>query len=146
MKIAALLLCALASPLAAQGVKDNSLWSDGRGGNVRVQVVDVDPTNPAVVVTFIDSSGFSGATDGTAASGSTSDKPKAKSSSEGTTTGGTRLRIRNGKTEKMVGGKWVVLKEVLKKPKKPKPSQRAVGVPLDEGGASLPQGGGPHPL
>ena len=142
-----LTLAALATTAQAQ-VANNSLWSDGKGNNTRVQVADLNPNDPGVLVTFVDATGFSGATSGSAATGSTSDKPKCQNSNTGTTAGGTEFRIMGGKLYKKVGGKWVVQREVKRKSKTPKPKTRAVGGTFSIGqqGTSLPGGKPPQPL
>lgn len=145
----AVLCLALAARATTAQVRNGSLWTDGQGGNTRVQVADLNPSDPAVLVTFIDATGFSGATGGTAASGSTTSKPVAQTSDSGTTTGGTSFRITGGKLYKKVNGKWVVQREIKKKPRAPKPKTRAEaggGLELGEEGTSVPHPFAPKPL
>lgn len=122
--LAILALCSLAR---AQ-VTDGSTWTDSAGNVASVDVTDTD-SNPAnVTVTVTDATGFTPATTATASSGSTAEKPKAQTSGTMETRGGTQYRIKDGKLQKKVNGKWVNMTKTKKKKGSKSTLQRLVVV------------------
>ena len=100
-------------------VNDGSTWTDSSGNTATVDVVDADPSTNAVTVTVTDATGFTPPANGTAASGSTADKPKAQSTGANTmetnSPSPNTYRVRDGKLQKKVNGRWVNMTKTKKK-------------------------------
>lgn len=129
--------CVLLNATAFAQINDGSYWADSEGEVCTVDVTET--TETGVTVTVTDATGFTQPLPGEQATGSSADKPKAESFSEGSTGGHpdqNTYRGKDGKVQKKVNGKWTNCRKV----KKPKTSLQA---PSNSTAGTGPRGASP---
>lgn len=101
------------------GASDDTYWSDGANPPNITHLDVTDNPNGGVWTTSTSAGGFTSAETGSQGALDANGNPTCWNSDVMTAPDGTQTRVRNGKLQKKVNGKWVTQKPI-KKPKKPK--------------------------
>lgn len=107
------------------GAPDGSYWRDDSSGDTtRLDVTD-NP-NGGVWTNTVSAGGFSGAVDGTQGANTAGGTTTCNNSDTMTDASGTQYRVKNGKLQKKVNGRWKTLRKV-QPPKKKTTTRRSGG-------------------
>lgn len=124
------------------GAPDDSYWSDGAGGTTHLDVTE----NPqgGVWTTATSAGGFTNAANGTAGPDTPSGLDTCRNSDTMTNASNEQYRVKDGKLQKKINGRWKTLKKVPKPKNKNSTSQHSFGTQYLTAGTPAPFAGTLH--